>query len=791
MRNIFLFFYSFLVLSLLLSSCGPTYKLKEDQKVLRAVQTPIKGPMGYTEKSNHKAALASVYPQKANRYILGGLPYKSYLYNLRYKKYEKDSLNFQIVNEIVEKPAIYNEEDWQNYPELIERYFQNQGYFNVEVQEEIKESKKKVRLSYHIDTKEPHIINESKWGHFPEALNGLQKEIEERSLLQRGSKYQHTLLSEERKRIVAFLRDKGYYGVNLDNIHFELDTMSSTKLPLNSPLLSLGTSQEEFPIINIYTYLESINDNIPEDSLFQYYTIREVNIYGNYPGFGEYDPRVQLYNNYKYHHYHFEEFYVRPNILDKHIFLRIGQRYSESDYTKTLRQLSDLGIFRFTSIQIEDKGNREMTVNIYLEPADPYDFQASVEISGGDLYMAGTALQLGIGNKNFLKGANRLTVTASYALELGHDRKRSPNLFKQFFRFSQNVGVNASLEFPKFLLPVNQNIFNRRALARTSIDLGAHYLERIHYFKLFNLSTALQYKWKASDRSVVMISPLFINSLYFHEIDPSFQLRMDSVPAIKNAYQETFIHGERIEWQYLSDQKKHLFYTKVGLEEAGFLAHQVSKLFKGNETKISSYVRLDAELKKIFNWGNNQLVFRFYGGAGMPYGKNNVMPYIKQFYVGGPYSIRGWLPRALGPGSYYNKDQNLKDVFFLDQTGDIKLEFNAEYRFNLIRLFRGRVNLKGAGFVDAGNVWLSHADEMLPGADFKWNQLGQDLAISTGLGIRFDLGNIFVIRFDWAIPVKKPYVMDNYGWVWKDIDFTNKDWRKENINMNIAIGFPF
>lgn len=764
--------------------------------MLRGIHFDIDGPISYQEKNKIKGELAYIYPQKPNTYIFNILPYKSYLYNLRYQKYQQDSFNFQIINGIVERPSIYDSTAWEEIPQITKSYFQNQGYFDAEVERTIKKKRKKIHINFEVQTNAPYIISEHEWAHYPQQLNSWKDSLNNNSLLKIGTKYEHAILEAERKRIVSFLRNKGYYAISLDHVKFELDTINALLLHQNPDLMKEMNQEFGFnpklKYIKIYTYLTDVNLVEQDSKVMKPYTIRKVNVFGNYSGYGIPNKENYQYQNHNSHHYYFLEDYVNPNVIDRHLFMRSGQTFSEKTYNKTLRQLSDLGIFRYSAIHLNEVEDQQLDVDIYLEPYEKYDFHTSIELSGGDLYTVGSALQVSLMNKNFLKGANRLSATLSYGVELEQNKQLSNQFFKQFFLHSQNIGLNFKLEFPKFLLPVNPERFSRNALPRTSINLGGNYMERFQYLKLFNISSSLQYHWKESTHNSWTVTPVYINSLHLRSVDPSFQMRMDSIPAIKNAYQETFIQGERIEYQHFSERSRHLLFLKIGMEEAGLIVGGLQNLFNEGQGKVAQFVRLDWDTKWYQQFGKNQWILRFQGGFGLPYGNSTVLPYIKQFYVGGPYSIRGWLPRYLGPGSYnVQKYQSITDQLFIDQAGDIKIEMNTEFRFPIVQLFRGGIGVKGAVFMDAGNIWLTYEDKMLPGAQFKLAELGQDIAVSTGAGLRLDLGGIFVVRLDWAFPIKKPYISDQYGWVIRDIQFSDKIWRKENLNLNIAIGYPF
>jgi outer membrane protein assembly factor BamA len=205
---------------------------------------------------------------------------------------------------------------------------------------------------------------------------------------------------------------------------------------------------------------------------------------------------------------------------------------------------------------------------------------------------------------------------------------------------------------------------------------------------------------------------------------------------------------------------------------------------------IANFVKLEADYRHYWNLTQHTtLATRIYGGVGIPYSSSDVMPYIRQFTAGGPNSIRAWRLRTLGPGTF--KDTSASASSFPDQTGDMKLEGNIEYRFDLLRLFNGGVNLKGATFLDMGNIWMLKKDTSRVGSEFQLSKLYHDLAIGTGAGLRLDF-SFFLIRLDWGIPVKVPYFTGNKdGWYLSEWDLGSGRWRRSNIIWNVAIGYPF
>ena len=196
----------------------------------------------------------------------------------------------------------------------------------------------------------------------------------------------------------------------------------------------------------------------------------------------------------------------------------------------------------------------------------------------------------------------------------------------------------------------------------------------------------------------------------------------------------------------------------------------------------SQYARLSIEGRGFYNFkSKNKLAGRVYAGVARPYGNSSVLPYTRQFFSGGPNSIRAFSINSVGPGTY---NQNNDSIGFLQLGGEVKLEMNAEYRFTIYRFF------KGAVFADAGNVWLLKSNPSTIGGAFSFSSMVDDIAVGAGIGLRIDV-SFFILRFDLALPLRKPWLEENNKWVFNEIDFGNPSWRRDNLILNIAIGYPF
>ncbi len=792
---------------LTLSSCSTTKYLKEDEYLLRKASIRLKTDKTLADRGALNDQLYGIMAQQPNTYLFGFIPVKVWLYNIRYKKYQQDTTNFQLKSRVVEKPVVLDTNLIERTKRNFSSFLRNQGYFYATVSDSLTlKRNKRARLTYYVHTGTEYLIDEVHYAIDDPELDALQDKLHEGSLLVKGNPYSHTLVGMERSRLTNRIKNFGYYRFSADNIDFVLDTLDKSYFrnidnPFESAINFLAMKRQgKKPTLNITVQVHKDDDSLE----FRKFRFKQVIVIPDYTDTTDLRNRDESLTEQELNgiRFRYREHYVNTAILDKKIFIRPGKLYSQNDYNQTLRQLNDLGIFQYVRMFIvadrEDSAQQLLTCYILMNKNKKYDFGTSVEVSGGDMYAIGTAANVSVTDKNFLKGANQLTTTISYGIELGQNTNNSYNLSKRFYLFSQNLGVNFRLTFPKFILPINQSKFSQSSFPRTLLTAGVNTLDRNQYFNLVSVNAAYGYIWNESAIKTWQVKPIFVNTLHLRNISPTFQGRMDSIPAIRNSYQETFIEGESIEYIIKTEGRKRWqhAYLKLAGEEAGAVLSGIkgigALLNAPADFNHAKYFRFDFDARQYLLRRNSSLAMRFYGGIGIPYGGSTILPYLKQYFVGGAYSIRGWRPRILGPGSYYDSArQNSSDNLFIDQAGDIKLEFNAEYRFAMISLFSGAVSLNGAVFADAGNIWLTRRQEGLPGANFEFRNLYQDIALSSGAGLRLDLGGFLVVRFDWAIPLKKPYITQSYGWVVDDIDLGDPDWRRKNVNLNIAIGYPF
>ncbi len=798
-----------LCLVVFVSACNSTKYIKDGDYLLRSNTVKIKSDKPITQKGEINDNLTALVAQKPNSYTLG-IPFKLLLYNSRYKKYQQDSTNFQLKSKTVEKPVIYDSSTLRKSARSMKSYLFNKGYFYATITDTTVFKKKKAYVTYKIETGYNYLINNINYDIQDTTIAEIvRSNINKEVFIKKGDEFTYSAVESERSRMTAVIRDYGYYYFSNDNISFELDTMNkqlfrNIENPFESAInfIALQKNQKKRTLDIKVT----INDNDDPKSLNRY-GISRVRVFPDFQTNKDYrdssliSKTAKSARNQKPVQFRYHDYYVRENVIANHLFIAPETYFSQSDNDKTISVLSDLGVFQSVRTSFREDTSRHdgnwLSSNVFMSPNLKYDFVPNLEVSTGNTYAAGTALTLSLRNRNIAKGANLLTTSLTGAVDYYYDTIGN-NFFEHFKVLTKSLTAATSLAFPKFLIPFKINGISAGNLPRTVLSLSANLLDRNNYFTLINTNSSISYRWRETKTKSWDITPAFVNTIYLPENRRSatFNNIISRNEYLKNSYRNTFIEGESIIFTFSDKEEQKggdYSYLKLGFEEAGGLMAGLNGIFKSLSSQYAQYVKFDFDAQHFVLQRHSTIAMRFYGGIGLPYGDSRALPYIKQYFVGGAYSIRGWRVRNLGPGSYISEDQtNNKSGNVIDRTGDIKLEMNAEYRFDIIKLFSGALKLNGAVFADAGNIWLANADKTsYPDGEFAFNKLGKDLAVSTGAGARLDIAGFFLVRLDVGLPVKNPNYTVNGGWIIDKIDFGSYQWRKQNLQLNFGIGYPF
>ena len=530
------------------------------------------------------------------------------------------------------------------------------------------------------------------------------------------------------------------------------------KVKDETPILA----QRTFTIGNIYVYPDySINkDTLAEDSSAAIY-YKDLTIL---------DPENKF----------------KPSVFDRSLLFKKGELYNRTDHNKSLNRLVNLGTFKFVKNQFKpsDSIDGALDAYYYLTPLAKKSIRLELTGKTNSANYLGTDVTLSWRNRNALRGAELLTVSASAGYEAQYS---SNNSGFNIYRF----GGEASLSWPRLITPFkleSSSAFIPKTVAKLSFDFQS----RSQLYALESFKSSFGYQWKDNIRKehqlniseITYVRPFNVTDLYKDQIIQN--------PSLGRVIEEQLIFGPTYKYTYtntMETAKTNTIFYQGSADLSGNIVGLVTGAnAKDGEQKevigvpFSQYIKLENDFRHYLKLGpGKELASRIIVGAGIPYGNSTQLPFIKQFFVGGTNSIRAFRARTIGPGSYnFEVDDN---AFLPDQSGDLKLELNTEFRADLFSI------VEGALFVDAGNIWLLNEDEQKPGAAFSGDFLSE-LAVGTGVGLRFDL-QFLILRTDLAFPIRVPYYEKGNRWVLDQVDFGNSQWRRDNLVFNLAIGYPF
>lgn len=482
-----------------------------------------------------------------------------------------------------------------------------------------------------------------------------------------------------------------------------------------------------------------------------------------------------------------QDLQFKPGVLSRAVYFREGDSYSTSNHLQTMAHLNSYGIFKFINVRYTpdpDSLVNQLDMLIELAPMKDIGLDLEANVVTKSTGFSGPGFAATLTQGNLAGGANRL----QFKLDGGVEWQWSNKTVSTLGTVSYNVGLSSSIIFPKLIAPsffINTERFN---LPQTSVTVGFAFLNKVQYYRMVSVNMGFGYQWKKQDKITHKFFPVFINSIDLLETTPEFDTLISKNPFIRKSFEEQFIVGMKYDFTYDNSLTKRPngFYFSAGVSSSGNLLDLGKRAFKEESERpysalgsvYSQFIKLSTDVRYYRNINNMSIVSRFYAGTGIPYTNSVVMPYVEQFYSGGSNSVRAFVARSLGPGGLAPSADIDPDSLIVDQTGDIKLEGNLEFRFRMSKV------LHGALFIDAGNVWLLNTDETRPDAEFRFNKFMDQLAVGTGVGLRFDF-SFFILRTDFGFPIRRPYKTDGSNWLWGTSDL----WK--NGVFNLAIGYPF
>lgn len=762
-RNRRIEFFAMLVV-LILEGCTGTRHLAEGEFLARDGEVKIEQKeaiKGFSDISYQAKRLATV---KQNNKLFWMRPRLS-IYNAFKEPKKEKGFKHWLKYKLGAPPVLYSDTKTERIRQAIEGHLFNQSYLNARVEYKLKEDRHQKQAIFYVYTGPSFAIGEKSY--LPSGTvhdSTIKHQLNTESLLVTKQPYKFDQLLEERNRIAFSLMNSGYYYFRPDYFEFQADTFTQPQ-QIN---LALGmkptTPAEAYNKFKIHTV--TVKDFFRLDTGYV----------GNKERIGNIDYLTP------YPH-------INPEVVINTIHLHPDSLYNRNVHLKTLNQIRSLQVYKFVNITYtqDDSLSDRLNANILLEPLSNMSFSGELNANIKSNNFAGPGLQLAFTKRNAFKNAELFQLSTSGRFETQIGQGFVGNT-------SYEARVDAGLQFPR-LFPFKLHRVKGMNLPSTSINLGWGLQERVQWYKMLNWNTTLRYSWRHSEKVSHRVSPMDINLSKLLETTEQFQDYLDSNPSVRRSFEEQFILGTNYDFYYSAsaDRLNTPFFMGITLDFSGLLLGAVTQLVEQQPASTTDpyevftlpyaqYLRTVWDFRRTIRlWPKHSLAFRVNAGAGLPYGNSVVMPYIKQFYVGGTNSLRGFQARSVGPGTFQTETDS---DGFIDQAGDLKLELNAEYRFPLWGV------LHSAMFIDAGNIWLVNEDEARPGSQFQSSDFLNELAVSSGLGLRIKFDPL-VIRFDWAWPLRFPYEVNGSNWVVKDIGFDNPNWRKENLILNISLGYPF
>ena len=720
--------FAFILLAAL--SCSTTRVLEDGQYRLAKNRIKIEN-----SKSFNPSVLDPYLKQKPNSYfIFGWNPFLN-IYNWQNGKgqgWDKFTQKLGVA------PVVYDPDMVDSSIENLRNHLTYLGYYNSSITSDIAVKKKRVNVTYNVTLGKRYPIKKISYV-LPDEEEFAKAFLRDTANLsiKAGDFLSESTLQAETERSSNELRNQGFYNFNKNYYFFEADTLSVK----DSALLQLT--------INEYTRNETPKDSQPIRKFY----IDDVKI--TYP----------------------KSLDFRTNILRELTTIRPGDVYSADEINRTYSRLSALKVFSSVNIGMTPVDTNLVNCSISMTQSKLQGFKFNLEASANSTGLFGISPQVSYYHKNIFRGGEWLNLSF-----MGNFQFK----FKDVIR-SNEFGVSAGLSFPKFF-PLPYRLFSN-AIPRTDVNLSYNYQSRPEYTRNI-ISVTYGYNGNFKRRFFYQAYPLQMNVVKLFDIDQKFYSSLVNDPFLRYAYQDHFDLGSGAILYYSTNPdntpKTPHFYTRFQFDIAGNLLSAFKPIMDKNDsgegmiwnTPFSQFVRGELTLSKTWFLGQNSkqsIATRFQVGAGCAYGNSTSLPFEKHFYAGGSNSLRGWQARTVGPGLAP------RDTSFVipNQTGDMKLEANIEYRFDMFW------KVAGAVFVDAGNVWTLKADSSEEGQAslFRWQDFGKSIAANWGVGLRLDFG-FLLLRLDMGIKIHDP--ARKQSWV------SPRQWLKyDNYALHFGVGYPF
>ena len=778
-----------LMLLLTLCACNVTKHLdaEKGERLLVKNSLNIKAEkrLAVSAKSALASELAPFYRQKPNRRNLGIFYTRLWFHN-KYKQRNSDFAKW-VNKRIAEPPVLYDSLLVNRTALNFKNQMRKRGYFEAECDyRTIHVGKYKAKAVYNLNLGPRYFTNYAQFSSRDSQVLQILYATAGESLIKQGTPLDIQIFDAEKLRITNVLKNRGYAYFIPQYIQFRGDSTGTQANIIIEVLPFNDSTMHRTYTINQVEVLSGIVPNINSMR-------RDTTIQGVYFAAAE------------------AKLWVKPTVLRKKILLDPGELFKQSNFDKTLRNLNSLGVYRFVSLRPTqdslEEGKINVTVNLSPNKRFPIGGDLDLNYSRNSISngLLGLSPIFTAQNRNLLSGAEHIQSSVSYNIEF--DIANPKLVFSQEFKFQNELLFPRFFDYFNFWRTANKLKFGQKRLVtkgfyerlrsdgEARLSLNYNYLDVTDFYSyhLSNISFGYrvrshpehQYNWDHVGLDV--LRPRFDSLL----IPGEFLRRSFGNQLFTGIFLRSFNYTYATRANRFGERWNYRFNTELsGLEVLGanrawsLIAGKKEPVWRIGDLDFAQFLRLDQEAVYTRNF-NKDLVGAIRVGAGVavPFGDTEAVPFVKQFFVGGPASLRAWRIRELGPGGYVPRDPVTNEARPVNvqpfyQAADFRFEFAGELRFPLF------LWLKGAIFVDGGNIWTLKYDEARPGSQIGWNSY-KNIAIGTGFGVRMDL-DYFVLRLDLGTPLRRPYADANGKGYWVRDFFSNM-----RFNPNLAVGYPF
>lgn len=756
----------------MLYGCRSTKYVSDGEQLLNKVQIKTS-----SSKDISKSELKSYLRQDENHKILWTFRFYLGIYNLSGRNDDR-KIN-QWLKRMGEEPVIFDSTLVDRSVEQMTLYLNNQGYFLAEVEDTVKiRNPKKVKVVYKIKPGPRYTLNNVSYQIEDSVVKPFVLADTTRTALRRNRGFVLEAHNRERERITRRLQNQGFYNFSKEYIYFIADSTIGNH-QINDTLVLMRPSDNVLgKDINGNHARYKINDvyfQVGEDFNFE----SDVD-----EGSTKYDTLFYEGNHILYK----GKPQFKPGVLTNSSYINSGDFYQVDMVDRTQNLLRGMRFFKYINVQfdeLEDKkdrdGNHLLDCYINVVPSSFQSVAFAIEgtNSSGNLGAAGN---INYQHKNLFKGAELFTFNTRLSRQNQFINRGSiPERFNTL-----EIGGETSIVFPSFIIPFKIEKFRQKYNPKTTLGLSYNYQKRPDYTRTI-ASARMGYTWKSGAYSSHSLFPLDFNLVNIPYVNDRFKEIIDKT-FLKHTYEDHLILNLNYTYLYNEQQTgrryRPFWYFRYTAESGGNIISILNPLWEkrvGDQhgslfgIRYAQYIKTDFDLRHHKPLSRNTSVtYRMFAGVGIPYGNLDVLPFEKRYFSGGANSVRAWPVRALGPGSYKEID-----AYFYNQTADIKLEMNAEYRFKLFWI------LEGAFFLDAGNIWNINSNASMDGGLFELNEFYKQLAVGTGVGLRLDF-NYFIFRIDTGLKLHDPTLEEGERWI-----PLNRKFVWDDVAFNFAIGYPF